>query len=114
MKEAAIGIIVVIIVVAVIIAGVVVYKNAGGVKLSRERTAEELQMEEYDGEAGLIATPETLEEAEKIAELYGITLISYENKVAVYLTDKDIRELIKMGKEKGYPTIDINYNYMVK
>ncbi|MGN1315098.1 MAG: hypothetical protein ACI4VG_08840 [Lachnospiraceae bacterium] len=114
MKQMAIGIIAMIIVVAVIIAGVVIYKNTGRVKLSQEQTVEELQMEETDGEAGLMATPETLEEAEKIAELYGITLISYENKVAVYLTDKDIQELIRMGKEKGYPTIDVNYNYTIK
>ena len=114
MKQMAIGIIAMIIVVAVIIAGVVVYKNTGRVKLSKEQTVEELQMEETDGEAGLMATPGTLEEAEKIAELYGITLISYENKVAVYLTDKDIQELIRMGKEKGYPTIDVNYNYTIK
>lgn len=66
--------------------------------------------EEESGEmTELTALADDLEEAEKIADLYGIELDSYSYGVAVYVTDKDVQELISMGEENDYPTLAPNY-----
>ncbi|MDE7132765.1 MAG: hypothetical protein K2O65_13355 [Lachnospiraceae bacterium] len=57
----------------------------------------------------LTALADDLEEAEKIADLYGIELDSYSYGVAVYVTDKDVQELISMGEENDYPTLAPNH-----
>lgn len=56
----------------------------------------------------LTALADTLEEAQEIAELYGIELDSYSYGVAAYSTDKDIDELILFGQEHNYPTLAPN------
>lgn len=56
----------------------------------------------------LVALVDTQEEAQEIAELYGITLVSYENGVAAYHTDEDPFEVIARGNENGYPQLSIN------
>lgn len=56
----------------------------------------------------LTALADSLEEAQEIADLYGIELDSYAYGVASYFTDKDISELINMGMEQGYPTLAPN------
>ena len=61
----------------------------------------------------LTALVDTLEEAQQIADLYGIELDSYSYGVASYHTDKDISELIKLGEESGYPTLAPNYKYQL-
>lgn len=53
----------------------------------------------------LTALADTLEEAQEIADLYGIELDSYSYGVAVYHTDKDISELIQLGLDNDYPTL---------
>lgn len=57
----------------------------------------------------LTALADDLEEAEKIADLYGIELDSYSYGVAVYVTDKDVQELINLGEENDYPTLAPNH-----
>lgn len=57
----------------------------------------------------LTALADDLEEAQEIAELYGIELDSYSYGVASYRTDKDITELINFGLENDYPTLAPNY-----
>lgn len=57
----------------------------------------------------LTALADNLEEAEKIADLYGIELDSYSYGVAVYVTDKDVQELISLGEENDYPTLAPNH-----
>lgn len=64
---------------------------------------------ESDGKTKLTALAEDLEEAEKIADLYEIELDSYSYGVAVYVTDKDVQELINMGEENDYPTLTPNH-----
>lgn len=64
---------------------------------------------ESDGKTKLTALAEDLEEAEKIADLYEIELDSYSYGVAVYVTDKDVQELIDMGEENDYPTLTPNH-----
>lgn len=57
----------------------------------------------------LMAAVESEEEARSIAEMYGITLVSFEDGVALYRTDEDIFEVIARGQENGYPQLSINY-----
>lgn len=56
----------------------------------------------------LTALADTLEEAQEIADLYGIELDSYSYGVATYSTDKDIAELLLFGEENNYPTLAPN------
>lgn len=57
----------------------------------------------------LTALADTREEAEKIAELYGIKLSAYSYGVATYTTDKGLREIMDLGIENDYPTLTPNY-----
>lgn len=57
----------------------------------------------------LVALADTREEAEEIAELYGIELSTYSYGVATYTTDKNLKELMKLGEENDYPTLTPNY-----
>lgn len=56
----------------------------------------------------LMATVDTEEEAKKIAELYGITFVSYKNGIAVYQTDEDPMQVITRGQENDYPQLSLN------
>lgn len=58
----------------------------------------------------LIALADTREEAEEIAELYGIELSSYSYGVATYTTDKSTVELMELGEKNGYPALSPNNN----
>lgn len=66
-----------------------------------------------DGSAAateLVALADTREEAEEIAELYGIELSAYSYGVATYTAaGKNIQELMALGEENGYPTLTINH-----
>lgn len=62
-------------------------------------------------EIELIALAENQQEAEKIAELYGIELSSFSDGVAVYITDKDPQELTELGEINGYPALSVNNSY---
>jgi len=62
-------------------------------------------------ETELIALAEDQTEAEKIAKLYGIELISFSDGIAVYTTDKDPQELMELGDNNGYPTLTVNSNH---
>lgn len=56
----------------------------------------------------LTALADSLEEAQEIADLYGIELDSYSYGVAAYTTDKDIAELLLLGEKNNYPTLAPN------
>ncbi len=70
-----------------------------------DTTANKIEAEEAPQ---LTALADSLEEAQEIADLYGIELERYSYGVASYCTDKDISELLNMGMEKGYPTLAPN------
>lgn len=57
----------------------------------------------------LLASVATQEEAEEIAEQYGITLVSYENGIAVYRTEEDPYNVIARGQENGYHKLSVNF-----
>lgn len=68
---------------------------------------------EADEVSTLTALADTLEDAQEIADLYGIELESYSYGVATYRTDKDISELMDLGLENDYPTLAPNTkNYL--
>ena len=61
-----------------------------------------------DPDGQLLYTAESQKEAEEIAELYGIDLVSYHDGLAVYHTDEDPREVISRGAENGWPELSLN------
>lgn len=67
--------------------------------------------EDENIEIELIALAKDQEEAEKIAELYGIELDSFSEGVAVYTTDKDPQDLKELGDINGYPTLTVNNTF---
>ena len=64
--------------------------------------------QEAQMKGNLMAWAETREEAERIAGLYDITLVMYTDKIALYDTDKDLNELIKLGEANGWPKLSKN------
>lgn len=58
--------------------------------------------------AQLMCIAETEEEAQEIAELYGITLVEYGYGVASFFTEENPREVIKRGQENGWPELSLN------
>ena len=56
----------------------------------------------------LLALTDTREEAEAIAAQYGIELVSWEQKVAVFHTDQDPYTVIEEGKRNDWPPLEIN------
>ena len=62
-------------------------------------------------EGTLLAMVESEEQAEEIAELYGITLVRIDDSLAKFSTDKDLNELIELGRKNGWPPLQPNYIY---
>lgn len=60
-------------------------------------------------EEPLMAIADSEEAAEEIAELYGITLVSCENGIAVYQTEEDPMQVISRGQENNYPQLSLNF-----
>lgn len=93
-------------------------------KITADNTLPLLQAPEPAGENGLsgndtgddnpavtelTALADTREEAEEIANLYGIELSAYSYGVATYTTDKNLHELMELGLENDYPELTPNY-----
>lgn len=74
------------------------------VQLEKNLEKNPIQQETWE----LICMVETKEEAEKLADAYGIELIKYNEKVAVFQTDKSAKEIIEIGKEKDLPELSAN------
>lgn len=60
-------------------------------------------------EDSLMASVETEEAARAIAEQYGIELVTFENKIALYHTEESPFDVIARGQENGYPQLSINF-----
>lgn len=63
----------------------------------------------YSAQEPLLALVKSREEAEKLAEVYGIELVSCADGVASFFTEQEPAELIRLGKERGLPELNINY-----
>ena len=59
----------------------------------------------------LVGIFETEAEAQDAAELYGIELTSYSNKIAVFSCEGDPIELIEQGEKNGWPQLSLNRIY---
>lgn len=57
----------------------------------------------------LMALVDTREEAEAIAQQYGITFVSFRDGIATFYTDEDPEQVISRGRENGYAALYINY-----
>lgn len=56
----------------------------------------------------LMAEAEDHTAAEKLAEQYGITLVEYQEGLAVFFTEEDPQEVIRRGEENGWPQLSLN------
>ena len=56
----------------------------------------------------LLAIAQTQQDAEAIAEQYGITLVSWDEGLAQFSTERDVNEIIREGKENGWPELSRN------
>ena len=68
----------------------------------------EIQQDVAEGEE-LMCWADTKEEAEEIAKLYEIELVNYSNCIATFTTDKDLQEVIQLGKDNKWPEIELNH-----
>ena len=64
---------------------------------------------EVYGEAQLLGAAASLEEAENLAELYGIKLVKFKNGLGRFHTGEDPKEVIRRGKENGWPELTLNH-----
>lgn len=60
-------------------------------------------------EEPLLALAESREEAQSIAELYGIELVQWGFGVGTYHTEEDPKAVIQRGLENGWPELSLNY-----
>ncbi|MBR1671186.1 MAG: hypothetical protein IJ695_10870 [Butyrivibrio sp.] len=65
-----------------------------------------LEEDIVDGEE-LLCLADSKEEAQKIADMYGIELVNFSYGVATFHAD-DPKSVINMGLEKGYPELELN------
>lgn len=64
--------------------------------------------EQMYAKAQLLCEVESQEDAQALAELYGITLVEYRDGLACFYTEEDPREVIRRGKENGWPELTLN------
>ena len=80
-----------------------------------QTTVKKYEVAKSDGErlpyvdgAELYAVVETEEEAQRIATLYDIELISFDFEVATYHTTDDPYEVVRIGETLGLPSVSVN------
>ena len=61
------------------------------------------------GEPQLMALTDTQAEAEKLARQYGITLVSWQDGLALFFTEEDPQTVVLRGAKNGWPELSINY-----
>ena len=61
------------------------------------------------GEAQLLGKAASREEAENLAALYGIELVEFKNGLGRFHTEEDPKEVIRRGKENGWPELSLNH-----
>ena len=76
-------------------------------KKPREMYAGEITPEYAQGQE-LFCLAQSQEEAQEIADLYGIELVSFAEGVATFHTEDNPVDVINMGIEKGYPLLELN------
>lgn len=56
----------------------------------------------------LMCTAESMEQAQQIAQQYGIELLKFRHGVAVFSTEEDPRAVIERGLEQGWPELSLD------
>lgn len=56
----------------------------------------------------LFCAADSREQAEEIASVYRITLVSYEWGIATFHTDEDPKSVIERGRENGWIELNLN------
>lgn len=69
------------------------------------------QTEETAGavEPQLMALTDTEKAAEEIAGQYGITLVSWQDGLALFFTEEDPEAVVRRGVKNGWPELSVNY-----
>ena len=69
------------------------------------------QTEETAGavEPQLMALTDTEKAAEEIAGQYGITLVSWQDGLALFFTEEDPETVVRRGVKNGWPELSVNY-----
>ena len=60
-------------------------------------------------EPQLMALTDTRAEAEDIARQYGITLVSWQNGLALFSTEEDPEAVLRRGEKNGWPELSLNH-----
>ena len=60
-------------------------------------------------EPQLMALTDTRAEAEDIARQYGITLVSWQDGLALFFTEEDPESVVRRGIKNGWPQLSVNY-----
>lgn len=103
---------IVVIVVLVLVGWYVMFVHFGKGPAFPVLPTKKIEMDVEGGEIAenqLVGIVDTEEQAQEIAEQYGITLVSYEYGIAVYHTQENPLEVISRGQESGYPALSLNY-----
>ena len=73
-----------------------------------------IEPEYVEGEE-LLCLADSREQAQEIADQYGIELVNFSYGVATFHTTEDPQKIIDMGKEKGYPELSLNgYSHILE
>ena len=67
-----------------------------------------VKVEVAEGEE-LMCLCESENTAREIADQYGITFVNFNYGVATFTTDKDLQEVIQIGKDNGWTELSINH-----
>jgi len=60
-------------------------------------------------EPQLMALTDTRAEAEDIARQYGITLVSWQDGLALFFTEEDPEAVLRRGIKNGWPELSLNH-----
>ena len=64
---------------------------------------------DYEEGKELLATVGTLEDAERLEELYGIELVEFGDGLAVFHTEENPAEVVRRGEQNGWPALEVNH-----
>ncbi|MCR5090538.1 MAG: hypothetical protein K6C08_13635 [Oscillospiraceae bacterium] len=78
-------------------------------KESPSPTAIQQYISDYVFGEELLALTDSEEDAKKLAELYGISLVSFSDGVATFHTEEDPEIIVQTGTDKGWPPVEVNY-----
>ena len=79
----------------------------GCVRKPQEIHAESVTPECAEGQE-LFCLASSQENAQEIADMYGIELVSFSEGVATFHTEENPVDVINRGIEKGYPVLELN------